>query len=96
VNLEKAFDRVRTEVIRWAMRKLEMEEWLVLPLMSMYTGAKTVVRTVYGNSSGFEVKVGMHQGSAFSPLLFMIVMEANLENLELPYPGNCCMLMTWL
>jgi len=25
--------------------------------MSMYTGAKTVVRTVYGNSNGFEVKV---------------------------------------
>jgi len=24
----------------------------------------------------FEVKVGMHQGSALSPLLFMIVMEA--------------------
>jgi len=42
----------------------------------MYTGAKTIVRTVYGNSNGFEVKVGMHQGSALSPLLFVIVMEA--------------------
>jgi len=30
----------------------------------MYTGAKTVVRIVYRNSKGFEVKVGMHQGSA--------------------------------
>ena len=35
-------------------------------VMSMYTGAKTVVRTVYGNSNGFEVKVGLHQGSALS------------------------------
>jgi len=42
----------------------------------MYTSAKTVVRTVYGNSKGFEVKVGMHQGSALRPLLFVIVMEA--------------------
>jgi len=42
----------------------------------MYTGAKTVVRTIYGNSNGFEVKVGMHQGSALSPLLFVMVMEA--------------------
>ena len=33
---------------------------------------KAVVRTVCGNSKCFEVKVGMHQGSAFSPLLFVI------------------------
>jgi len=58
VDLEKAFDRVPGEVIRWAM--LGVEEWLVSAVMSMYTGAKTVVTTVYGNSSGFEVKVGMH------------------------------------
>ena len=68
VDLEKAFDRVLREVIRWAMRKLGVEEWLVSAVMSMYTGAKTVVRTVYGNISSFEVKVGMHQGSALSPL----------------------------
>jgi len=76
VDLEKAFDRVPREVIRWAMSKLVVEEWLVSAVMSMYTGAKAVVRTAYGNSSGFEVKVGMHQGSASSPLLFVIVMEA--------------------
>ena len=45
---------------------------MVLAVMSMYTGAKTVVRTIYGNSSGFDVKVGMHQDSALSPLLFVI------------------------
>ena len=69
VYLQNAFDRVPREVISWAMRKLGDEEWLVSAVMSMYTGAKTVVRTVYGNSRGFEVKVGMHQCSALSPLL---------------------------
>jgi len=59
-----------------------VEEWLVSAIMSMYTGAKTVVRTVYGNSSGFEVKVGTHQGSALSPLLFVIVMEAISRELK--------------
>jgi len=50
VDLVKAFDRVPREVKRWEMHKLRVEEWLVSAVMSMYTGAKTVVRTVYGNS----------------------------------------------
>jgi len=69
VDLEKASDRVPRQVIRWAMRKLGVEEWLVSAVMSMYTGAKTVIKTVYGNSNGFEVKVGIHQ--ALSLLLFI-------------------------
>ena len=38
------------------MRKLGVEEWLISAVMSMYTVAKTVVRTVYGNSNGFGGK----------------------------------------
>jgi len=44
------------------MHKLGAEESLVSAVMSMYTGAKTVVRTVYGSSNCFKVKFGMHQG----------------------------------
>ena len=44
--------------------------------MSVYTGVEMVVITVCGGSDSFEVRVGVHQGSALSPLLFMIVMEA--------------------
>jgi len=96
VNLEKAFDRVPREVIRWAVRKLGVEEWLVSAVMSMYTGAKTLVKTIYGNSSGFEVKAGMHQGSALSPLLFVIVIEAISREFRVALPWSSCILMTWL
>jgi len=47
VDLEKLLMR---QVTRWAMRKLRVEEWLLSAVMSMYTGAKTVVRTVYCNA----------------------------------------------
>jgi len=86
VDLKKAFDRVPREVINWAMHKLGVEEWLESAVMSMYTGAKTVVRTVYGNSKGFEVKVGMHQGSGLSLLLFVIVMEAISREFSVALP----------
>jgi len=78
VDLEKAFDRV--------VRKLGFEEWLVSAVMSVYTGTKTVVRTIYGNSNCFEVKVDMHQGSALSPLLFVIVMEALSREFRVALP----------
>jgi len=86
MDLEKASDRVPREVMRWAVRKLGVEEWLVSAVMSMYTGAKTIVRTVYDNSNGFEINVGMHQGSALSPLLFVIVMEALSREFRVALP----------
>ena len=76
VDLEKAFDRVPREVTRWALRQVGVEEWLVETVMTMYEGARTVVRTPCGDSESFTVNVGVHQGSVLSPLLFVIVMEA--------------------
>jgi len=75
VDLEKAFDRVPREVVRWALRRLGVEEWLVKAVMAMYAEAKTSVKTQDGPSDTFEVKVGLHQGSVLSPLLFVSVME---------------------
>ena len=82
VDLEKAFDRVPREVVKWALRKSGVEEWLVQAVMAMYERARTVVRTKDGNSAEFEVKVGLHQGSVLSPLLFIIVMEVLSQNVK--------------
>ena len=54
VDLEKAFDR---EVVRWALHKLVVDEWLIRTVMALYTEAGTVVRTDAGLSESFEVKV---------------------------------------
>ena len=52
-----------------------MEEWLIRTIMALHTEACTVVRTDAGLSESFEVKVGLHQGSVVSPLLFAAVMD---------------------
>ena len=43
--------------------------------MALYTEACTVVRTYAGLSESFEVKVGWHQASVLSPMLFAAVMD---------------------
>ena len=63
------------EVVRWALRKLGVDEWLIRPIMALYTEACTVVRTDAELSESFEVKVGLHQGSVLRPLLFAAVMD---------------------
>ena len=75
MDLEKASDRVPREVVRWALRKLGVDEWLIRTVMALYTEACTIVRTYAGLSESFEVKVGLHQGSVLSPLLFAAVMD---------------------
>ena len=43
--------------------------------MVMYEKARIIVRTKQGSSEEFEVKVGVHQRSVLSLLLFVTVME---------------------
>ena len=74
IDLEKAFDRVPRKVIWWALRKLGVEEWVVRLVQGMYANAW--IHVGEGYSEEFEMKVGVHQGSELSPLLFIIVLEA--------------------
>ena len=76
IDLEKAFDRVPRKVIWWALRKFGVEEWTVRLVQVIYTNWRSHVRVGEGYSEEFEVKVGVHQGSVLSPLLFIIVLEA--------------------
>ena len=80
VDMEKAVDRVPRKVMEWAMRKKGLSEVIVRAIMSLYDGAKTRVRVGSAYSEEFEVKVGVHQGSVLSPLLFAIVVDVITEN----------------
>ena len=79
VDLEKAFDRVPRKVMEWALRKKSLPEALVKAVMSLYEGLRTKVRVASGLSDEFGVRVGVHQGSVISPLIFAIVVDAVTE-----------------
>ena len=76
VDLEKAFDRVSREVVWRALRCLGVDEWIVSVIKAMYEDATTTMRVNGRESKAFSVRVGVHQGSVLSPLLFILVLEA--------------------
>ena len=85
-DLEKAFDRVPRKVLWWAMRKLGVEEGIYRLVQALYKCANCRVRVNHKLGQPFDVKVGLHQGSVFSPLLFIIVLEALSEEFRTGCP----------
>ena len=65
VDLDEAF---ASEVVWWWLRYLGVEEWRVS--VAMYEDAWTKVKMNERESKAFNVRVGVHQGSVLSPLLF--------------------------
>ena len=75
VDLEKAFDTVSREMVMATLRWLGMPEAEVRMVEATYeqTNGRVIIGT--GMSEQFSVSVGLRQGSALSPLLFIVVME---------------------
>ena len=44
-------------------------------IQDMYNDCETLVSTRAGHTEYFHVRVGLHQGSALSPLLFILIMD---------------------
>ena len=60
LDLEKAFDQVPREVVKWAMKKLGVDECLIRSVMAMYSDNNNVIslNNIAGNK--FDVNVGVH------------------------------------
>ena len=82
LDLEKAYDRVPRDVVYWCLRKRGVPEKMVNLVKATYDQVKTKVRTPYGDTEGFMIDVGLHQGSALSPFLFIILMDTLTEEVR--------------
>ena len=75
LDLEKAHDRVPREVVYWSLRKTGVSEYLVKNVEAVYKGARMKIRTEYGKTDVFDIRVGVHQGSTLSLFLFITIMN---------------------
>ncbi|XP_047488444.1 uncharacterized protein LOC125038865 [Penaeus chinensis] len=67
------------ELDYWCLWKKGVPEDLINIVKDTYKSVTTKVRTSQGTSEEFEVKVGLHQGSSLSSLLFIIVIDVVSE-----------------
>ena len=81
-GLENTFNRVPREVICFALGQKGVAEYLENGVMALYHGCKTVFSVKGELPYSFSVKVGVHQGSAISPLLFVTVTDFSTEDVK--------------
>ncbi|KAI5715261.1 hypothetical protein M8J77_013350 [Diaphorina citri] len=86
IDLEKAYDRVPRDEVWRCMRVKGVPEKYVRLVNEM--GVKTEIRSSVGMTEGFEVRVGLHQGSVISPYLFDMVMDVLTDDFRGEAPWN--------
>ncbi|EYC43100.1 hypothetical protein Y032_0503g2638 [Ancylostoma ceylanicum] len=81
LDLEKAYDRLPRTVLWEVMRERGIPECMVRTVQVMYDGSTARVRTSHGMTSKFDITVGVHQGSALSPFLFIMTLDTVVKHL---------------
>ena len=68
-DIKKAFDSVRIEAIRQALKRIKVPENLIRFIIEIYEGRRVRVITRYGITEGFQAKDGIDQKEVISPLI---------------------------
>lgn len=80
VDFERAYDRVPLQVLWWAIKKKVPGKYVHATreesACAMYKRANTYVRSAAGVTDKFSVALCLNQGSALSPYLFLLVIDA--------------------
>ena len=88
-DIAQAYDSVQRDVLLRAMRRLRMPASFIDLISDSLTGLSSRVRTSFGVSRCFEVQRSLRQGCPLAPLLFVVLMDALHDGLEVnPFSGT--------
>ena len=88
-DIAQAYDSVQRDVLLRAMRRLHMPSQFIDLIGDSLSGLSSRVRTAFGVSRCFEVQRSLRQGCPLAPLLFVVLMDALHDGLEVnPFTGT--------
>jgi hypothetical protein len=90
IDLEKTYDKMSRNVMLWIMRKHKVSSKYITLIKNMYDNVVTSVRTSDKDTNNFSINIGLYQGSALSPYLFIFVMDEIRRDIQYGFPW--CML----
>ena len=82
IDYEKAFDKINRSFLWQKLLVANVSSKFVCALRSMYTVVKSCVRYRSSASSFFNSYNGLKQGDPRSPLLFMLFINDNIQNIN--------------
>ena len=82
LDLEKAYDFVKRDQVWKALEDKGVDSGLLLAIKSLYKESLLKVKINGKRSNAFRVHRGLRQGCPLSPLLFIVVFDSVLKELE--------------
>ena len=68
------------------MRKQNIPKGYIRLVQDMYYGATTCVKSKRGMSEHFEVGIGLHQGSALTPFIYIMLVDTIAQDVRTELP----------
>lgn len=82
VDIQKAFDSVPRKIIWQSLRERGIQERLSSNIRNIYRMTRSYVRKDNGQSEEFVTKDGLRQGGVLSPILFIMIMDDILKEVQ--------------
>jgi hypothetical protein len=90
IDLKKAYDKVPTNIMWWALQKHKVSLKYITLIKDMYDNIVISIQISDRDTNDFPINIGLHQGSSLSPYLFALVMDEVTRDIQCGIPW--CML----
>ena len=88
-DIKQAYDSVQTSVLLRSLRRLHLPESFISLIKDSLQDVQSCIRTMYGETRAFPVNRSLRQGDPLAPLLFVILLDALHDGLEVnPFTGT--------